>query len=617
MERSLRSAIVTCLLGLTLVLPTVADDRDDCLYCHRFPGLSRYDAQADRVHLYSINPSYYHDALGAHARLSCTDCHVGHEVQVIPHKDVTPVDCARTCHLTNLSGLERRFSHENVATLLEQSVHTHEILRDLEHSENPLIGADQSTCLLCHDEPVFRDPFELLQFRGGALAERTFDRCDVCHSAQLPTDVQYYFRHVAARLAPARSTLEIAQNCATCHSDARSMHASNLPNTVTSYLRSFHGKAALLGDEDTADCLSCHVRTGENVHRMLASDDPRSSVHPDNVADSCRSTECHPGAGINLATSASHLDLSVTRGTLEFALAVAFILLTVVSFGPSMVIVVLELWRVMTRGRHGDADHERLVDRVRAHPLGPRRLVRFTVSQRIEHWLLAGLFTLLVLTGFPLKFADQLWAAWTVSAFGGIRVVRLLHHWAGIALTVGVAWHLLRETVAAVRRAWGPGPDGKPVGLVQSIFALPMVITPSDARRALQLVKHLLGMRVPRPTFGRFTITEKFEYFGVIWGTVLLGLTGLMLWGEQFASHLFGGRAFTLATIIHTYEAFLALIHVGILHIYNAVFSPAVFPLSMATISGTTPKAKLAEENGLFVEEVATELGISSEPNHG
>ncbi|MGE0480941.1 MAG: hypothetical protein AB7Q17_10770, partial [Phycisphaerae bacterium] len=141
----------------------------------------------------------------------------------------------------------------------------------------------------------------------------------------------------------------------------------------------------------------------------------------------------------------------------------------------------------------------------------------------------------------------------------------------------------------------------------------PFFVTGKDLRRAGQLIAYLVGMRRDRPTFSRFSITEKFEYFGVLWGTSLLGLTGLMLWGEQITSHFLTGRAFNLATIVHTYEAFLAVIHVGILHIYNVVLNPAVFPLSLATLSGHTPLTKLVEENGEFVVQTARELGVSTQ----
>jgi hypothetical protein len=125
-----------------------------------------------------------------------------------------------------------------------------------------------------------------------------------------------------------------------------------------------------------------------------------------------------------------------------------------------------------------------------------------------------------------------------------------------------------------------------------------------------QLFAFLLHLRHERPEFGRFTIKEKFEYLGVFWGTTLLGLTGLALWGQQITSHLVTGRVLNLALIAHTYEAFLAIIHVGILHIINVILEPAVFPLSPATITGQTPVIELAEEHVQQVREAAGALGI-------
>jgi len=137
-----------------------------------------------------------------------------------------------------------------------------------------------------------------------------------------------------------------------------------------------------------------------------------------------------------------------------------------------------------------------------------------------------------------------------------------------------------------------------------------MWITPDDVRKTFQLLAYFLFLRKDRPAFGRFSPTEKFEYLGVFWGTALLGITGVLLWREQITSHFLGGRAFNIATIAHTYEAFLAVIHVGILHIYNVFLSPKVFPLSRATITGHTPPPKLIEEHGELIEEVARDLGI-------
>jgi len=589
-----------------------AGDPDNCLLCHQFRGLSRYDAESSRAHLFFVDPDYVHELQGPHARLACTDCHPRVEVAVIPHRPVTRVDCTRQCHLREPGRVERRFSHANVARLLERSAHSSSLLSDLEFARGPLLGAGQSKCLYCHDEPVFGDP-------GGvapvvrALGRRAFDRCDVCHAEQIPADVAYYLRHIAARLQPARAPLEQAQVCAVCHADPRILATHDMKNTVASFLRSFHGKAALLGDERTASCVSCHVAAGENAHLMLGHTDERSSVNPRNVANACRSAACHPGADVRLAAAGVHLDLPSARATLEFGVAFAFIVLTLVSFGPSLLICLLELLQIVI-GRYRRAGHEaeRLTDAVLAHPEGRRRLTRFTVNQRVQHWILVILFITLAATGFPMKFADHTWARSVIEALGGLRVARNIHHYAGIALVVGFTTHLLYCLTTLSKKAGARTPSGRKVGLFRATWELPMFIRPSDLRKGYQLLLYLVGFRRDPPTFGRFSVKEKFEYLGVFWGTTLLGVTGMLLWGEQLFSHYLSGRILNIALIAHTYEAFLAIIHVGILHIVNVIFSPNVFPLSMATISGATPLGELAEAHGELVEEAARDLGIST-----
>lgn len=594
------------LIGLAgAVRPTFADDRDNCLFCHQFPGLSRLDVPTGRMRLFYVDPGYTVHGLGPHARLACSDCHSLEQTGVVPHLEVTPVDCARQCHLVRPDALERTFSHANVATMLGQSVHDPELIRKLEFTGGPLLAPGQSICLYCHDEPVFRRDLGQHMLRG---ADNTA-RCDVCHTTQIPLDAPYFGQHVLARLSPTRPTLELAQICAVCHSDPKVREGQHDP--VASYIRSFHGKAALLGDEATANCLDCHVGPGQNVHLMLAVNDPRSPVSDAHRADGCRTTDCHPGADKSIAATAVHLDLPISTGSIEFVVAALFILLTLVSFGPSALIVLLELAQLVV-GRHTHADERMrgLADAVMRHPQGPQRLKRFSPPQRVQHWVLSALFALLVVTGFPMKFAEQAWAETTIRWLGGLGVARTLHHWGGVALMVGFALHLFVVLVGAVRRAWQRDASGKRIGLATCLLRLPLMPTPEDLRRARDLLAYLVGLRSRRPLFGRFTTTEKLEYIGVLWGTTLLGLTGLMLWGEQITSYYLGGRAFNIATIIHTYEAFLAVIHVGILHIYNVVLSPAVFPLSRATLTGDTPAAKLAEENGGYLLEVAEELGI-------
>jgi cytochrome b subunit of formate dehydrogenase len=587
-----------------------AGDPDNCLLCHQYRGLSRYQADTGGVRVFFVDPDYVHNLAGAHARLDCTACHPRAEVSVVPHHAVTRVNCTQLCHLNEPGSPEQRFSHAAVAAMLARSVHAPDHLAKLSFTGGLLLDPQQSSCLYCHDEPIFRDPANVFPALL-ALGARTLDRCDVCHSAQIPVDVAYYLRHIASRLQPARAPLEQTQTCAVCHTDPKVLQTYDLKNAITSFLRSFHGKAALLGDRTTATCLSCHVTAGENAHLMLGPTDPHSSVNPRNVASACRSTACHPGADPQLAAASVHLDLPTSRATLEFALAAAFILLTIATFGPSLLLCVLELLQIVL-GRHhvGGYEGQALVHAVLAHPQGRRRLTRFTVSQRYQHWVLAILFLTLAATGFPLKFADRGWAHSVVDTLGGLHVTRTIHHWAGVALVLGFLAHVIYALPTLFRLAREPAAAGGRLGVFRAVWALPMLLSPAELPKALYLVAYLLGLRREPPAFGRFSVKEKFEYLGVFWGTTLLGVTGVLLWDEQYFSHYLSGRVLNIALIAHTYEAFLAIIHVGILHIVNVIFSPHVFPLSRATITGMTPVSELAEAHSEFVEEAARDLGV-------
>lgn len=592
------------LAALLLVAAASAADPENCLLCHRFRGLSRAESDGGRVHLYFVE-AHDDSAVGPHARLACTDCHGREAFSTVPHSDAPRVDCTRTCHLQNPDGAARRFSHQNIADLLAKSVHDEKTLATAREANGELIGDDQSRCLLCHDEPVFRDFAAVLPAaatRNGA----TFDRCNACHTAQLPTDIAFALRHVANRLQPARPPLEQAQVCAVCHSNPKIREPAGMHDAVASYLRSFHGKAALLEGDATASCVDCHVSRGSNVHAMLAKEDAASATNSANIANSCRSVTCHPGADPTIATAAVHMDVLSLRGSLEYFVVVCFVLLTIFTFGPSMLIVCLELLGLAV-GRRSPTDHhtEQVAEQLMESAAGRRALKRFDVNQRVQHWALVLFFTLLVLTGFPMKFADRDWAAWLIGMFGGLGMARLLHHWAGLALVAGMIAHLVYVGFTLVSRRRQARAAGQSVSWLQAFTRLPMWMSKQDMAKTFQLLAYLFFLRRSRPNFGRFSVKEKFEYIGVFWGTALLGLTGILLWGEQFFSHIISGRVLNLALIAHTYEAFLALIHVGILHIVNVIFQPNVFPLSLATLSGDTTPAELAENHADLVHEVA------------
>jgi hypothetical protein len=86
---------------------------------------------------------------------------------------------------------------------------------------------------------------------------------------------------------------QIPQLCGRCHSDARFMKQYNPTMRVdqlAEYATSVHGRRLReLGDPKVATCVSCHP-----AHSIRPPSDPRSSVHPLKVAETCG--RCHADA---------------------------------------------------------------------------------------------------------------------------------------------------------------------------------------------------------------------------------------------------------------------------------------------------------------------------------
>ena len=76
-------------------------------------------------------------------------------------------------------------------------------------------------------------------------------------------------------------------------------------------------------------------------------------------------------------------------------------------------------------------------------------IVRFSKKQRVEHFIVMLLFTLLALTGFPQKFYEARWAGFIVNAIGGLDRVRFLHRMAGLLFSVATIFHIVRKRTFA------------------------------------------------------------------------------------------------------------------------------------------------------------------------
>jgi len=208
---------------------------------------------------------------------------------------------------------------------------------------------------------------------------------------------------------------------------------------------------------------------------------------------------------------------------------------------------------------------------------------RFGLNQRIQHGLLLVTFALQVITGFPLSYPEKWWAKGIVSMLGGWEMRSDIHHISGIVMVLLGTYHVAIYAVRPRRSKILPG------------F--------KDVSDFFQYIKQLIGLSGP-PAYGRYTWKEKFEYIGVVWGTVLMGITGLILLYPFIAMEIMPVSWVHLSRIIHFYEAILATLVIIVWHFYNVHFHPH-FGFQKSIFNGKISMKQMEEDHPLELLEHA------------
>lgn len=216
---------------------------------------------------------------------------------------------------------------------------------------------------------------------------------------------------------------------------------------------------------------------------------------------------------------------------------------------------------------------------------------RFSVYRVIEHQAAAIIFTVLAVTGLAQKFHDASWAQWVIMSLGGIDASRLIHRTTGLIFAFLTLQHIMVASYGVMFRKWAPS----------------MVINKKDFTDAIDNLKYYFGMAETPASCDRYDYKQKFEYWGVVVGGVLMIVTGLILW---FPTAVFSlapilpGQIIPAAKATHTNEAMLAFLVIVIWHIYNSVFSPEVFPLDTGIFTGKISKERMSHEHPTEYERI-------------
>ena len=120
-----------------------------------------------------------------------------------------------------------------------------------------------------------------------------------------------------------------------------------------------------------------------------------------------------------------------------------------------------------------------------------------------------------------------------------------------------------------------------------------------DLKDVTDSARYLTGLSSTKPKIARFGYAEKMEYWAVVWGTIIMGVTGLMIWFKMDVTRFLPRWAVDVATTIHYYEAILACLAIIVWHFYHVIFDPDVYPLNWAFWNGKVSKHWQEEEHPL------------------
>jgi len=549
------SLVAAVVVGLVACSASAALKNSDCLECHADNTLFKTNSVGKALSLFVDKAKL---GASAHGTNTCISCHADVTIQ---HPDddklLKPVNCA-TCHKpqtesygASVHGLAHAAGQTEAANC--QDCHdSHEIL-SAGSPLSPLYFTRQAeTCGACHPKEA-RDFAASVHGQAVAAGKRDAPTCTDCHS-----------EHKIEGLKTA-SNMKISQEvCGRCHSSSRMNTKYNLPqDRVQTFFDSYHGLAAQYGSTLAANCGSCH-----GFHKVLPSADPASTINRAHLVETCG--KCHLGANEKFAFGKIHVNAATApvetdfAGTINWWVRRIYLVLIFVTIGGMLI-------------HNGLLFYKKVSAHLRA---SGRPVLRMSLAQRWQHAILATSFIVLAVTGFALKFPDSGLAR----AMGSSEPFRRwTHRVAGVILLLVGAYHLIYLLVSKEGRR-----------LVCDLFPVK-----KDLADVIAAVRYLTGMSSEKPKIGRFGYVEKMEYWAVIWGTIIMGATGLSIWFKMDVTHFLPRWLVDVATTIHYYEAVLACLAIVVWHFYHVIFDPDVYPVNLACWDGKVSEHWQQDEHPL------------------
>ncbi len=567
-----------------------------CVDCHQdLMGIEDYPHAEE---LAAVNCSMCHDdvaetynsslhgyalARGFDRAPTCASCHGSHDILPVSdpesrvnHANVQ-ITCAR-CHGT--SGL---LTNELVKLPQPFAAYAQSI-----HGVNVLGGlGGAATCTDCHSTHNLKGPADPESMINPLNVSAT---CGRCHSdvqeeydrsihglalmagvADSPTCNDCHGEHLILSPGDDEATTHAGkiatETCGNCHDDPTIISKYSLQaGVIGSYTDSYHGWTAQRGYENAATCVSCHT-----AHLVLPAAAPESSIHADNLVATCQT--CHPDATEPFVHSYTHAETSITTNPIDRVIRIFYILLiafTIGGMGLHNLIILIHYLRKKKKEIKTEESITRL-DRL----------------QIVQHMALLISFIGLVITGFALRSPDAGWVQLLVK-LGMTEPGRAFLHRVFAVVMLGTSFHHLYYIIFNRR------------GKKEFHAMLPAFRDITDVKTTMW---YYLGFSKEKPRHGRYDYTQKAEYWALIWGTVIMALTGFVLWFPETAVKVFPSWIVTASQTIHYYEAWLATLAIIVWHFFFVIFYPGEYPMNWAWITGKMTRRAVREHHARWYEE--------------
>jgi cytochrome b subunit of formate dehydrogenase len=536
-------------------------------------------------------------ALGASGAAQCWDCHGSHDIVPVKHGDSPvfklnlPQTCAK-CHSNTKLSAEYEMKHPEAASQYMESIHgrallkmglivapscndchgVHNIKRTVDR-DSPINHANiATTCGKCH---VGIEDIYNKSVHGQLLAkgDQRAPVCTDCHTAhEVETPKNGHFKMISD------------QRCGKCHEDR-----------LEHYRDTYHGKAMALGKpnvaSDVAACYDCHGH-----HDVLPASNPESHLSKANILGTCQ--KCHPSATLGFTEYKPHANpLDKKNYPLLHAVFLGMTGLLIGVFTFFGLHTIIWLIRAVYLYLH---DSKKFREAKNDTQIGDEWFTRFVPFERFLHFLVVSSFLLLTITGMPLKFYYTRWAKAIFSIFGGAETARTLHRFGAIITFLYFGLHVcsLAGKAWKGRKTLRDPASGKlkPSRLWHTMFGPDsMVPTVKDWKDFVAHNKWFFG-KADKPQFDRWTYWEKFDYFAVFWGVLIIGSSGLFMWFPEFFTRFLPGWLINIALVIHSDEALLAAGFIFSIHFFNTHFRIEKFPMDTVIFSGRVSKAEMLHE---------------------